>query len=555
MLQKILSAKRLHLFLLAGFWAALFVLYLPAAQAGRVGDFPGWVHFLNSVPFTDYLNRKGSQIASMYQFTQLLTYVFYKLAGASPWAWHLLFITMQSVNAWLLFRLCRKLCASMDQEISILVAASGALLFCLSPAISEVVVWKPAFHYLLGLMLLLLVLLSALRYLETREVRFALLAGSLFFLSSFSLEVFYLTPFLSASLLLLPGSQTRAQSVRYGLMVLLPQVLIFGLHLVLVNTLYHAVVAHSGRLPIDFSLHTLLSKPMKTLFHLLLLGRFWNADLRKSAYVFLSGWSAMLVFYGLVVALLLLFVLRWRKLDAGWKSFALLFLWTGLSLALIAPLWFPDSGQVAYDRYAYVSTAFLSTLLVLLFARFVSRNVLLLLVFGHALTLGRYTHKVNTWWKQSAHIVNNLVATFPNDTSKTVLLLDIPECYDGVQMIGTRDDGEFKMLYEAVTGKSVPNPVYDVVGFYMVNIYSGAHVIIINDSTARVSLDQWGSYWTYLGMGAFSYENSEYRVDMRDLGRWYYITLKHPPSGYLLLFNNGDHWSTVNWNKRNVDQY
>ncbi len=79
------------------------MLYLPASQAGRVGDFPGWVTFLNSVGFVDYINRSESGIRSLYQFTQITTYGFYKIFGANAWLWHLLYVTLHAVNAFLLY--------------------------------------------------------------------------------------------------------------------------------------------------------------------------------------------------------------------------------------------------------------------------------------------------------------------------------------------------------------------------------------------------------------------------------------------------------------------
>ena len=41
---------------------------------------------------------------------------------------------------------------------------------------------------------------------------------------------------------------------------------------------------------------------------------------------------------------------------------------------------------------------------------------------------------------------------------------------------------------------------------------------------------------------------------MTDPGHWYQLILKHPASEYLILYQVGSKWKTVDWNKKNVDQ-
>jgi hypothetical protein len=122
-------------------------------------------------------------------------------------------------------------------------------------------------------------------------------------------------------------------------------------------------------------------------------------------------------------------------------------------------------------------------------------------------------------------------------------------------MVGTRDDGEFRMMYNAIMPHKITNPVYDVEAFYMRSPADGTHVLVINDSTVRVTLNQWATWWLYYGYGASSYENSDYKVEMRDVGHWYDVVLKHPSSEYLLLYSIGRDWKRVDMNKKNVDQY
>lgn len=538
------------------YWIILFIIYLPAAQAGRVGDFPGWVHFLNSVNFTKYINRSGSGIPSMYQFTQVVSYIFYQAFGANAWLWHLLYITLQSLNTLLLFTFFSLLFYDSSVKNATLAAFTGGLLFCLCPHISEVVVWESSFHYLLGLLLMLMVLHCVQKFIITQKTDYAWLGGIVFFLSTYSLEVFYLTPLFVISLafyyhsVLQHGKPVIKKVLRY---FTLPQLIFFTIHFILLRTLYHQGIAHIGSVAIQLNV-TIFSKPLKYIFHILFFGRFFNDHVRSSVYHFCESGMGLSLFYGLLALILIYFIAGYNKFNNSRKAIVLLFTWAALAIGLILPLWFPDSGLVIYDRYTYLPDAFIYMFLALLLNNFCRKQVYIALMFFYALLNYRFTHRVNAYWQQSAEVVNNLVATFPNDPSKKVLLLNLPECLDGVQMVGTRDDGEFRMMYNAIMPDKISNDVYDAEAFYMRSPIDGAHVSVIDDTTIRVTLNQWGTWWVYYGYGASSYENSDYKVIMRDPGHWYDLVLKHPASEYLLLFSVGKDWRKVDLSKKGSDQ-
>jgi len=535
------------------FWLVLFVLYLPAAHAGRVGDFPGWVESLRNKSFIDYVNRKGFITPSLYQFTQVLTYIFFRLFGAAPWPWHLLFITLHSVNALLLFTFFGGLLQSAQVRRSLFVAFCGASLFCVTPYNSEVIVWEPAFHYLLAVLLILLILHCIQAYLKVQKELYVFAAGLTFFLSLFSLELFYLTPFFSAALIIC-GSPDKGTLRKALIRFVAPQVLLFVFYQALLRMVYHQQMAHIGTETPVFTVFN-FTKPLKYLFHVLLLGRFFPDAARASVYHFCESVPGMVCFYSLAAGILVIIVARFSRLQARDKVVLLVLFWVMMALGLLLPMWFPDTGLVIYDRYTYLLNAFLFMLLALLLNYVNGTRIFVAAILLLTIINIRYAHKVNSYWQQSAAVVNKLVETFPNDPSKKVLLLNLPECLDGVQMIGSRDDGEFRMSYNALMNQKLPNKVYDVEAAYMRGTTEGAHVNVINDSMAQVVLNQWGTWWIYYGYGAFDYENADYKVQMKDLGHWYYVVLRHPASEYLLLFSVGDQWRKVDWSKKNVDQY
>ncbi len=544
-------------FIFCALWLVVFILYFPAAQAGRVGDFPGWVRFLNSVNFVDYINRSESGIRSLYQFTQIITLLFYKMFGANAWLWHLLYVTLQVTNAFLLFIFCRRLFFDSGVKNPSLVAIAGALLFCVCPHISEVVVWEPAFHFLLGFLLILLVLVCAQHFIHTGRQKFAWWGGVLFFLSSYSLEVFYLTPLFVVTLGVFYRTTHSIDKTRFSKLVKyfsLPQLLIVSSYFIVLQLMYHGGVAHLENKSLEFGVSN-FSKPLKYIFHIVFFGRYFPTGIRQQVYRFCESAIGLAAFYCLSAAVVLYVAVRIRQMDKKGKSIALLFTWVVFALALILPLWFPQTGLVIYDRYTYVLDGIFYMLLALFVSNFTGKYAFIAITTAYALANLRFAHKVITYWQQSAHIVNNLVYTFPNDPTKKVLLLDLPECLEGIQMVGSRDDGEFQMMYNAIMPHKITNPVYDVEAYYLHGPGDGAGVNVINDSTIRVTLSQWGSWWLYYGFGAMNYENSDYKVNMLDPGHMYELILKHPADQYLLLFEAGDEWKVVDWSKKNVNQY
>lgn len=539
------------------YWLVVFILYLPAAEAGRVGDYPGWVDFLNSVGFVDYLNRSASGIVGLYQFTQFVTYICYKLWHSNAWMWHLLFVSMQAVNAWLLYTLFRKLFQASAVRNATIVAAVGGGLYCVCPHISEVIVWEPAFHYLLGFMLQLIVLLQAQCYIETGNSRHVWTGRFVFALSTLSLEIHYLTPFLVLLMALYYHySLRKGQPLRNTLLrFTLPQALLFAIYMVTMRAIYHETVAHVGPMALHLDA-PLLSKGMKYVFHVLLLGRYYPVEARQAVYKFAETAAGLWLFYGVVVAAVALVAIRWKKLSGHARAVAFTFAYVLLTTALIMPMSFPDNNLVIYDRYLYELSGFAYMWLAVGLHLLIRNRTAFL---GAAAVIGlinaRFTHRAVAYWHQSAAVVNNLVKTFPNDSSKKVLLLNLPECLQGVQMVGSRDDGEFRMMYNAYTGQSLTNPVYDVEAFYTVDTGNGAHVQVLNDSTVQVTLNQWGTWWLYYGFGAGSYENADYKVNMRDVGHMYELTIKHPYNQYLVLYTKGKNWSVVDWKKKGVEQW
>jgi len=542
--------SRVFVFLL--FWVVLFLLYLPAAKAGFIEDFIGWVHNVTTMKFWDYINRTESHIPSLYQFTQFITYLLYQMIGNSYWGWHLLYITLQSINSFLLFVLCKGILTDSGISRAWLISFGGAFLYTICPHISEVVVWEPAYHYLQGFLMILLILLWVQKFHNSGKGKYAWFAGILYFLSTFSLELFYLTPWFVFTLAIYYRVGLHYDRILFRkslLYFLLPQLLFFANHFILLQHVYHIAFAHIGQNAIQPAT-SYLQKPAKYFFNILFFGKYFHGW-KIRMYNFLDSTLALEVFYSLVLLAFVFIVWWFKKMGKKAKAASLFFVWTWLCMALITPLWWQDYFLISYDRYTYVLDAFLYVNLAVLVSYITIRYVAVALWLLYVSINIYYTHKAVWYWKTSAAIMDKLIQTFPNDPSKTILLLNLPECLDGAPLIGAQPEGGFKIMNNTFYTHKINNKVYDVMCYNMITPNDGADVATLNDSTIQVTLKQWGTWWQYQHMGGHSYENEDFRINMTDVGHAYELTLKKPAQQYKLLYIIGDTWHVADLNKKN----
>jgi len=552
-----LSNNKIMLFLTV--WVLLFIIYLPAVNSGFVGDFTGWLDQVRSISFEEFVNRKHFDQKSFYQFTQIATWVFYKIWGGNPFMWHCLHITIQSFNTLLLAILCKNIFEDSGIADAAAISLCGAVLFCISPCLSESIVWEPAYHFLQGLLFIVLILYWLQRFLRTAQAKYAWLACTAFFCSVYSLEMFYITPWLALSLIIyyryaLAWDKTITQKA--FLYFFIPLISIFIFYIFQFHFVYHTWLAHIGTDTNNQAPALSFGKPAKYLFHILFLGRFFSHNFRQAVYTFCDSSNGLFIFYGLLSIYLIFIAFRFKKWSGKAKALSLLFVWICLIFGVLLPLWFPDLQLVNFDRYTIFINAFLFMFISLLFSFITIKYLKTVLFVLFACINLRYTIQVNRYWMKSTGIINDLLDAFPDPGTKIPLLLDLPDNMNGIPMIGASDESEFKLMLKLFRPekKNISN-IYDVCSFNMLTPKDGAHINVLNDSTANITLNQWGTWWWYNSFGAVSYENAGYRVNMIDEGHYYQLTLKHNNEKYLLLYQVAGKWKTVNWNLKNSDQY
>jgi len=546
----------------------MLALYFPAARAGFVTDFTGWLDQVQNHTFSEYVNRSNFKVVSLYQFTQVVTWVFYQLFGINAWLWHLLFITLHVINA----TLAAVLFAGMSRDVGADnykgAVYAGAVMFCITPYISEVIVWEPSFHYLQGLLMILLILRCVQLYIHNPKNKYAWIAGLIYLASTHTLEVFYITPWLVLSLALFYRHRLSKEGALFSKLLLLfflPEVIMFILRLAEYRLLHGDWVSRVGSDVAMTITDTGLGKGGKHIFNLLFMGRFIPYDLpiagttfgaiKNAIYSFCDSTTGIYLFYGIGIAVLIWGTIRFHKLAGRGKVMLILVLWTGLTLILVAPLWFDDMMLIIYDRYTYFTSLFLFMLVTLVICsignKYLRIGVLVILMLVNL----RYAVQAGRYWSKSSHIVNNLLENIPVEEGKITLLLNNPENMRGVPMIGSWPESEYKLMHNLLVPENPINgKVYDVLSYNMVAPTDGVHVEVLNDSMIRVTHNQWGTWYWYKGFGGYSYENEDYNLNMIN-GHFYELTVTKPMSEYTFLFQVGDQWKVVDINRKNEEQY
>lgn len=549
--------KRRHAWLFLALWLLTFVLYFPAARAGWVIDGVGFLYNLRHQGFWDFINRTNSSDQSFYQLFTLHYYLFYKLWGFNVWLWSLLYITVQAVNAYLLYLLCRNIFADSSVKRAGLLSFTGVVIFCSSPHISEILICRAYFHYLLSFVFILLSLLWVQRYQHTGAGRYLWGVVCIFLLATITLEIFYLVPFfiLTLALYYRYGLGYDARIFRKTLLyAFLPQLLLMALYFAAQLLVFRHFRPH--KIELNQSAADYLSKLPKYLFHIVLLGRYFPLEVKQKVYGFCDSWAGISIVYGLLILAGVGLLRRFRSGPADAKPALLLYTWVMLTLLFLLPLSFPGPELlVFYDRYTYFTDAFVYVLLVWLLSRLVTNKYVAILLFCVYIDFNLYfTIAVNTSWIESNVINTNLLRNFPAPGGKTVLLLNVPENMNGAPMIGSSPEGAFKMMREVYSDTLEKSQIYDVASYNMNADYNGAHVTVLNDSMLKVELNHGGTWWWYDGHGAANYETPDYKVDFKTVGMRYDITLKRPLGDYLVLFSVGDKWKIVDVTLKNKQQ-
>lgn len=531
-------------------WAAVMLLYAPAYQAGFIGEYIHSVQSYEKGSFTDFLNRADADIKNLFQVVQLQLYGLLYLFGANPLPWFLLLTGLHALNGLLAFRFFAALYRDFGVSYASLKAWGGSLLFLFNPNITEVIVWKACDHYLTSILTQLVLLAWCRQYLLTARIKYAWLTGILFAITTYTLEIFYVIPFLTCFLLLgyyykgLIDPLLFRRGIRN---ILLPQVIFLLLHFFVFRMVYGGWIPHYGTEEGSF-----MSDPAvflrgygKYISYIGLMAGHYPWEIRQAVYGLLSQPPV----YYTITALLLCFpfyiLLRFRSVRpemqvAGFLAGAFI-----CSTTLAVSVYFDDLFSLYNSRRCYQPGLFFYMLAGLAFFSIRNKRLAWISYGLYFMICIVLTGRMVMHWRTAAKIQHGILRHFDGYASDPVLLLNIPCYYKHVRIIPANRENEFLAHLRILGYKPFVNEMFSVASYNMTQPWDGAHVTVLDSVRLKVTLNQWGTWWMYQFRGAQSYENDIFRVDMTDPGHEYILILKQRPENIGLYFHQGQHWRKV----------
>ena len=557
LLTKLYSDKR-WLFILL--WLLLVAVYLPSWKAGFVADFFNALVRFNEGSFSYFINREGAYVRSLYQVTQLELYVLISIFGASPLPWFLLFMALHALNGTLIYSFFSRLFTDFRLTHANLIAVAGVLLFLFNPNITEVTIWEGGFHYLTGVMMQMLILIWCQYYLHTGKAKFVWLSGLLFALSTFTLEIFYATPFLTLFLVVgysWKGLVDTDRTRRTLLAIFLPQLILFLLHLLTFRLLYGSWIAHYGSTT-DFAINIgdVLPRLGKYVAYIVFMVGHLPEQYRLPVYSFLSDQEVCYTILGALLLLVAYIFYNYRKASPAFQAFSFLFGAVICWLVLAIPIWFDDSFSLYNSRRCYHPGVFLYMMVALaVFTLIRNLRIAYLIYSAYFLLCLCLTISMVLRWRTAAKIQHGILRTFQWQSADPVLLLNIPTYYKDVRITPAGAGNEFNKQLKIFGHDTVTNTLYSVSSYNMQHKWEGAHVTVLDSLTVKVTLNQWGNWWMYNYQGATNYENDLYQVNFTDPAHEYILKLKVRPKNMVLLFQQDEQWRAVDMNKIGVEQW
>ncbi len=535
-------------FLFFIFWMLVGAIYIPAYKAGFYLDFLDTIVLSRTQSFVDFINRDGLTNQSLYQVTQVLLFGLIKVFKTNPLPWFFLFSALHALNGYLIFRFFSRLFLLLKVPHAGFIALSGAVLFLISPVQAEVVIWKASFHYHTGTFMIFTILWWLLHYVETGKNKFLWLSFLLYFISTFTHEIFYLTPaFVCAILLALRLSNTITISVfkKAFFRFFIPLVALWFVHLLTYHFVFHKWISHyEVNLEESFGFENILGRIARYFLHVYAVESLWSNDLKQSAYSFIDGrlgQLCVLLFVGITAVGGLLF----HRLKPAFRAPVLLSILCLLSFIIIIPLWYNESTKFSNDRYFYLPSIFQFQVLASVAAFLPSKKIRLFSVFLFCGLMVFVTAVLVMKARNSGKVFHGIIQHYSWQNADTVLLLNLPNNYDGIGIIPANDPGNFVNHVAVFTGKKIQGEVFEVSSYNMQNLWYGAHVIVSDSLHVRVILNQWGSWWWFKSFGATNYSNDFFSVEMTDPGHEYLLTFKRKPENAVLLFQQGEYWKPV----------
>lgn len=515
--------------------------YIPSIGAGFVFDFVGWQRAYEAGSFSDILTSFGYH--GNHQFLHFVFYSFYSLFDLQPFPWYLLFGTLHAVNGYLLYRVI----IDYSQQWKLLtprwLALAGAILFLLNPYNVEVVVAKVCLHYLISLICIFSILILFLKYMQNKSHKALIVASVLYIISLFSLEISFITPLMItlAGLITWLVTENSRQIFRSAVVYSACLWALFGAYLVFNKLTLGTIVGHYGSgVHLNIDLLVMAETEIKYVVKHLFYARFYSFQTKQLLFDQILSLPEI-AFFGIciLIGLAIVYFIKIKKLTAKWHLAFFGLLGTILFTLPIANMYFTHLHIGMNDRYSYIPVAFIIVMLIALLSelpRWLKYGIVGLMLILNVF----FQQETLRYWRISADVLNSLKEDFRWHDAPYVFILNSPDNYKGIVMTTNYEESGIDELIDNQTARPYNGVMYDVFQFNMTAPDDGVKVEQTGPMQLKVTFNQWGNWWHRYGIGASSYENEFYKVELLEYP--YLLTFKKLPEGSVIIYQDGRKW-------------
>jgi hypothetical protein len=530
-----ISPKLLFLIL----FLLVFIIYLPTLGAGFVSDFAGWMNDYKVLSFNDLIVGSNHRIKSFYFLTHIILFLITYIFAYNPLVWMTITIVL---FVGVLYLFSRIISIILKKDLRNLVIIGPILLIAFSPYNTEILVWKAGFHYLLAIGFIFSQILLFLKYLDTNQRKFLILGMLIFVLSLFVLELFFIAPVCIFSFLMYYQLQNSKLDLKKLLSIGFLQLVFVFIFMISYKLTWGKWIPHYGteRHMEAFSFLGLSNYFKYAIKHLFFV-RYLSFENKNIVFEFFDkGW---VVITSTIIVIAILF---WGLLKKErWIIFLMLFNYI-LFLFPASGFWMSTLNYIENDRFGFIPAMFLIMALFLFILELYPKigKSLFIISLGVSLYCLIFTTKI---WRESDKTVQNLSKNF-NFKSDTIYITNLPDNMLNAPMFKLFDrTGSGLQEYLTLYFPENKSHLEDVAQQVMHARSDGVKVEVIDSTTVKVQMLQWGGWFTKGGEGLENYKTKDYVVTVQDQA--YEFNIKYFKPRPFVIYHNGNSWQKVVWNK------
>lgn len=361
----------------------------------------------------------------------------------------------------------------------------------------------------------------------------------LYALSLVTLEVSFFFPFILLLLLVVIMPNNVAEKISYlkrkTREVLLPLGVLLGLYLLAYHSKNHSWIPNREDNPMSIHWNEVITHAVQFLLKQISLLHFLPGDKRSMIYEFCLHWkrAGMIV---LAVALLISGFIYFLKRE---RLKPLLFLWISY-LVISFPFllfYFMYVFRFENDRYQYFGSVFLLQSVSLLFFSFgkkagVVLTSMILILYATLIPMGVKSKAI------AGRLHENIISHIPRPKqNENFYFLNLPNyCLDHYEF---RANYRLPIAMEAYDHQNYDKQITTLMYYYGQGERDRFDVVRTDEHTYELQFKTNGIWWMYESLGASSYENDVWKVNMKEWSVEFVLKRSLGPGEKVFLFSDG----------------